>query len=237
MPLEIPDAESAGFSFGNGSCAGRDFCFLEYGTAADTGRFLIGKIPGTVDQKELLVYAIEDPKSIGNLRHFKQRHVRSARKAYPQAIYQQKVDVIVPVYNGLEYFDALFSGIEKTKVPYRLILVNDKSPDPEVGNYLEKYAAEHDNVVLLNNETNMGFLPSVNRGLKMAENHVALVNTDVEVPEEWLERLMLPIFAKENIATTTPFTTCGTICSFPDFCRDNKLFEECRCGRSMMNSA
>ncbi len=21
------------------------------------------------------------------------------------------------------------------------------------------------------------------------------------------------------------FTTCGTICSFPDFCRDNKLFE------------
>lgn len=192
---------------------------------------------GTRDQKELLVYAIEDPKSIGNLRHFKQRHVRSTRKAYPQAVYQQKVDVIVPVYNGLEYFDALFSGIEKTKVPYRLIIVNDKSPDPEVGNYLEKYAAEHDNVVLLNNETNMGFLPSVNRGLKMAENHVALVNTDVEVPEEWLERLMLPIFAKENIATTTPFTTCGTICSFPDFCRDNKLFEECRCGRSMMNSA
>ena len=134
--------------------------FLEYGTAADTGRFLIGKIPGTRDQKELLVYAIEDPKSIGNLRHFKQRHVRSTRKAYPQAVYQQKVDVIVPVYNGLEYFDALFSGIEKTKVPYRLILVNDKSPDPEVGNYLEKYAAEHDNVVLLNNETNMGFLPS-----------------------------------------------------------------------------
>ena len=53
-------------------------------------------------------------------------------------------------------------------------------------------------MVLLNNETNMGFLPSVNRALKMAENHVALVNTDVEVPEEWLERLMLPIFAKEK---------------------------------------
>lgn len=221
-----PDAESAGFSFlATVLAPAETSVFLEYGTAADTGRFLIGKIPGTRDQKELLVYAIEDPKSIGNLRHFKQRHVRSARKAYPQSIYQQKVDVIVPVYNGLEYFDALFSGIEKTKVPYRLIIVNDKSPDPEVGKYLEKYAAEHDNVVLLNNETNMGFLPSVNRGLKMAENHVALVNTDVEVPEEWLERLMLPIFAKENIATTTPFTTCGTICSFPDFCRDNKLFE------------
>ena len=69
---------------------------------------------------------------------------------------------------------------------YRLIIVNDKSSNPEVGKYLEKYAAEHDNVVLLNSRTNMGFLPSVNRGLKMAENHVALVNTDVDVPEEWL---------------------------------------------------
>ena len=221
-----PDAESAGFSFlANVLAPAETSVFLEYGTAADTGRFFLGKIPATKDQKELLVYTIEDPGSIGNLRHFKQRHVRSAKKAYPQAVYQQKVDVIVPVYNGLEYFDALFAGIEKTKVPYRLIIVNDKSPDPEVGKYLENYAACHENVVLLNNETNMGFLPSVNRALKMAENHVALVNTDVEVPEEWLERLMMPIFARENIATTTPFTTCGTICSFPDFCRDNKLFE------------
>ena len=221
-----PDAESAGFSFQATVLAPKETTvFLEYGKNGDTGRFLLGKVPATQGQEEFLVSAIEDPKSIGNLRHFKQRHVRSARKDYPQAVYQQKVDVIVPVYNGLEYFDALFSGIEKTKVPYRLIIVNDKSPDLEVGKYLEKYAAEHDNVVLLNNETNMGFLPSVNRALKMAENHVALVNTDVEVPEEWLERLMLPIFAKEKIATTTPFTTCGTICSFPDFCRDNKLFE------------
>ena len=221
-----PDAESAGFSFQATVLAPKETTvFLEYGKNGDTGRFLLGKVPATQGQEEFLVSAIEDPKSIGNLRHFKQRHVRSVRKDYPQAVYQQKVDVIVPVYNGLEYFDALFSGIEKTKVPYRLIIINDKSPDPEVGKYLEKYAAEHDNVVLLNNETNMGFLPSVNRALKMAENHVALVNTDVEVPEEWLERLMLPIFAKEKIATTTPFTTCGTICSFPDFCRDNKLFE------------
>ena len=36
----------------------------------------------------------------------------------------------------------------------------------------------------------MGFLPSVNRALAIAEHHVALVNTDVEVPEGWLERLM-----------------------------------------------
>lgn len=49
-----PDAESAGFSFlATVLAPAETSVFLEYGTAADTGRFLIGKIPGTRDQKEL----------------------------------------------------------------------------------------------------------------------------------------------------------------------------------------
>ena len=35
---------------------------------------------------------------------------------------------------------------------------------------------------------------------------------------------MLPIFSDKRVSTTTPFTNCGTICSFPNFCEDNKLF-------------
>ena len=94
--------------------------------------------------------------------------------------------------------------------------------------------AEHEGTVLLRNEKNMGFLPSVNRALAIAEHHVALVNTDVEVPEGWLERLMWPIFTKEKVASSTPFTTCGTICSFPNFCEDNVIFEGMPLCRSMM---
>lgn len=42
-----PEAESAGFSFLATVLAPAEISvFLEYGTAADTGRFLIGKIPG-----------------------------------------------------------------------------------------------------------------------------------------------------------------------------------------------
>ena len=97
-----PDAESAGFSFQATVLApGEVTVFLEYGNPGDTGRFLLGKVPASPGQEEFLVSAIEDPRSMGNLRHFKQRHVRSVRKDYPQAVYQQMVDVIVPVYNGL----------------------------------------------------------------------------------------------------------------------------------------
>ena len=60
--------------------------------------------------------------------------------------------------------------------------------------YLEAYAKENDNVILLNNEENLGFVQTVNRGFAISQNHVALVNTDVELPSQWLERLMLPIF-------------------------------------------
>lgn len=135
-----------------------------------------------------------------------------------------KVDVVVPVYNGFQYLADLFASIEKTTVDYRLILVEDCSPDEKVRPYLENYASTHEHVILLKNEENLGFVKSVNKALRMTENHVALVNTDVIVPEGWLERLMAPIFNCDDIASTTPFTNSGTIYSFPNFAKDNALF-------------
>lgn len=143
---------------------------------------------------------------------------------FPKEYYAQSVDIIVPVYNGYQYLEKLLTSIKLTDMNYRLILINDKSPDTRVEEYLEAYAKENDNVILLNNEENLGFVQTVNRGFAISQNHVALVNTDVELPSQWLERLMLPIFENKEIASTTPYTTCGTICSFPKFGYDNKLF-------------
>ena len=143
---------------------------------------------------------------------------------FPKEYYAQSVDIIVPVYNGYQYLEKLLTSIKLTDMNYRLILINDKSPDTRVEDYLEAYAKENDNVILLNNEENLGFVQTVNRGFAISQNHVALVNTDVELPNQWLERLMFPIFENKEIASTTPYTTCGTICSFPKFGYDNKLF-------------
>lgn len=228
--LGNPAAEGCGFIFSASVQTAKSLnVFLEYDIEVGTGQFHLGTIPaeaGRGSEDEIWIFPIEDPKSLGNLRFFMKHHLMAKPLVYPESLAKQTIDVIIPVYNGLEYFDKLFAGIEKTRLSYRLIIVDDKSPDPRVKEYLDRYAAAHENVILLRNEQNMGFLPSVNRALAMAENHVALVNTDVEVPEEWLERLMLPIITKEKVATSTPFTTCGTICSFPRFCEDNPIFEE-----------
>lgn len=142
----------------------------------------------------------------------------------PKELYEETVDVIVPIYNGYQFFEKLFASIALTKMKYRLILINDKSPDLRVLEYLEEFARENENVILLENEKNLGFPKTVNKGFEISENHIALVNTDVELPELWLERLMLPIFLNDKIASATPYTTCGTICSFPEIGKDNKLF-------------
>lgn len=224
--LQIPDAKSSGFSFEAVVQSPVDLeIFFEYDAENEIRMFHLGNIPGDNVKNEIEVFPITSSESIGYITHFCSRRVIFDKIMEPMSVNPQTIDIIVPIYNGLQYFDSLFKSIQRTKMNYRLILIDDKSPDEQVAEYLDQYAATHSNVILIRNEENMGFVRSVNRGLELAENHVALVNTDVEVPEQWLERLMEPILTREKIATSTPFTTCGTICSFPNFCKDNEIFE------------
>lgn len=160
-----------------------------------------------------------------NLIEFKKENVIN-KLEYPSELYKYTIDVIVPVYNGYEYLENLFTSIVKTKVNYRLIVINDKSSDARVGEALRYYANCNEKIMLLENNENLGFVKTVNRGFKIAVNNIALVNTDVELPDMWLERLMYPIILNKDIASSTPFTNCGTICSFPNFCEDNEIFEK-----------
>lgn len=142
-----------------------------------------------------------------------------------KSIKHKQVDVIIPVYNGYQYFDKLFSTLFLTNLNMRVIVINDCSPDQRVDNYIETLCKEKNNIVYIKNEENLGFVKSVNRGLAIVRNDVALVNTDVELPEYWLERLMFPIFNDSKVASTTPYTNCGTLCSFPEMGKDNCIFE------------
>ena len=88
---------------------------------------------------------------------------------------------------------------------------------------LRRFAAGRENVTVLHNERNRGFVKTVNRGLRRTRGHVVLLNTDVELPQGWLERLMQPIFQFETVASVTPFSNCATIFSFPEM-GDNALY-------------
>jgi GT2 family glycosyltransferase len=155
---------------------------------------------------------------------FKKENTVSEIK-YPSKLYKYTIDIILPVYNGYEYLEKLFATIVKTKMNYRLIVINDESSDPRIAEILDYYANNNEKIILIQNNNNLGFVKTVNKAFALANNHIALVNTDVELPDMWLERLMYPIILNEKIASSTPFTNCGTICSFPNFCKDNEILE------------
>ncbi|WNL40129.1 glycosyltransferase [Halomonas sp. PAMB 3232] len=139
------------------------------------------------------------------------------------------VDVIVPVYKGLdETRDCLESVWASTsKHAYRLVVINDASPEPALTEWLREVAKTRP-MLLLENEENLGFVGTVNRGMAHSESaDVVLLNSDAEVVNDWLDRLVDAAYRPTTrpVASVTPFSNNATICSYPRFCEDNHLPE------------
>lgn len=137
----------------------------------------------------------------------------------------ETVDVVIPIYNGLEHLYRLLPLLfTNTTQPHRFIFVNDCSPDVKIREYILKQTAGREDCILLDNERNVGFTATVNRGVGLVKSDVFIIlNTDVMVPPMWLERLIAPFRQDKRVGTATPFTNSGSYYSFPNFARDNNL--------------
>ena len=138
---------------------------------------------------------------------------------------KNEIAVIVPIYKGVEEtINCLKSVISsKNEQSYRLIAINDYSPDEEMQANLEMLA-EQSNFELLNNSKNLGFVGTVNRGMKLAQGYdVILLNSDTIVPDGWLDAIVSVASSSAVIGTVTPMSNNATICSYPSFCLDNEL--------------
>jgi GT2 family glycosyltransferase len=136
------------------------------------------------------------------------------------------VDVIVPVYLNLEEtrrcIEALLSCAVRT--PWRLVVVNDASPEPDLTNWLRELAASDARVILFENLENLGYSGTVNRGIALSDDHdVVLLNSDAEVANDWLDRLRAAAYCDERVCSVTPFSNNATICSYPTLCEANAL--------------
>lgn len=146
----------------------------------------------------------------------------------PEEIYRHKIDIVVPVYNGYEYLQPLLAAIPQTRMDYRLLLIDDHSTDPRVLPYLRQQAAQDARITVVPHETNLGFVRTVNHGFQQTGHHIALLNTDIDLPPLWLERLMAPILMSSRTASSTPFANTGIFCGFPKPRTDNTLLDTLR---------
>lgn len=119
--------------------------------------------------------------------------------------------IVMPVYGNLEMtLEALSRVAKHTTVKWRMVLVDDCSPTPDVRPALRRFArGQAGRVELIELDENQGFVGAVNTGLKRAvqwDDPVVILNTDAFVPSGWAERLLAPIWQDATVASVTPLS-------------------------------
>lgn len=137
----------------------------------------------------------------------------------------KKCDIIVPIYNAHDcVIECVNSILKNTKFNgNHLILINDASPDERIKPLLENYAKKYKQIIHLENEQNLGFVGTVNRGMQYSKNDVLLLNSDTEVTENWLDKISDCAYSSDNIATVTPLSNNATLASVPNAFEPNDL--------------
>ncbi|MGE5409582.1 MAG: glycosyltransferase family 2 protein [Clostridiales bacterium] len=97
------------------------------------------------------------------------------------------VSIIIVNFNGLDLLrNCLNSLIEYTnELNYEIIVVDNAS-----GNSIDQICSDYKNVILLKNDTNIGFAPANNQGIKIAKGkYILLLNNDTIFIENALKKV------------------------------------------------
>ncbi len=129
----------------------------------------------------------------------------------------EKLTVVVPVYRDLVATKACINSVlmQRTPEPFRLIVVNDASPESGLAEYLETLSGTS-NVIVLQNRVSRGFAGAVNRALELGGwSDLLILNSDAWLPPDALDRMRRVAAADPRIGTVTPFSNNGEVTSFP----------------------
>ncbi len=108
-----------------------------------------------------------------------------------------KLSVIIPNWNGKHLLKICLPSLEKQSFKdFEVIIVDNGSKDGSV-EYIEKYFPE---VKLIKLETNVGFSPAVNLGIKICVGEMmVLLNNDTEVDKDCLRNLVTTATKKKDV--------------------------------------
>lgn len=135
------------------------------------------------------------------------------------------VDVVIPVYRGLaETIECIESVMRAgNRHGSEVVVYLDNPDDREMRAALRRLAQQH-RLTLIENRHNLGFVQTVNLGMRRApERDVILLNADTVVHGDWLDRLRRAAYSATDVGTVTALSNNATICSYPRFCDDNRL--------------
>ncbi len=125
------------------------------------------------------------------------------------------VDVVALMRDGPEAAQRCLASLYESacRTMFEIIVIDDASSAPELTNWLDG-EAEAGRIMLLRNER--GFMASVNGALALhPERDVVLLESSVEVANDWLDRLLTCAESRADIGTVTPFSNSAAFCAYP----------------------
>lgn len=139
------------------------------------------------------------------------------RRAEPMALEQvANTEILVPVHNAAEATRRCLASLARhTDADIPVTIIDDASTDAALSADLEAWVAQRPRARLIRHERNHGFVEAVNAGLAARTGHVVILNSDAEVPADWLPRLVAPILQDTAVASVTPMSNHAEILSVP----------------------
>lgn len=127
-----------------------------------------------------------------------------------------KCDVIIPVYNAPEWVKLCVQRLV-AQTPddclNRVILIDDAS-NTFTGDLLKDLEKEHNKIVLVRNEENLGFVKSINRGLAMTETpYILLLNSDCLITKNTIPKLIAHAMGQDSIGLVSPVSNNSPVVS------------------------
>jgi GT2 family glycosyltransferase len=137
------------------------------------------------------------------------------------------VNIIIPVYDDFNLtkkcLNSVLSTINKNNTVFSILIINDNSPNKNIVELINEIRIR-DDVFVISNEKNIGFIDSVNKALlASSKSDVILLNSDTEVYGNWVDRIYSVYKNNEKVATVTPLSNNATICSYPNFPNGSEL--------------
>ena len=121
------------------------------------------------------------------------------------------IDVIIPVYNSLEYTHMCLRSVFKYAVNNDAIRTNiliiDDASDEYVARYLDGQAAYYPCCKVIHNEQNLGFVKTCNEGMRQSEGDIViLLNSDTIVTQDFIEKIIGCFKSDPRIGIASPTT-------------------------------
>ncbi|WP_201838725.1 glycosyltransferase [Microvirga zambiensis] len=147
---------------------------------------------------------------------FKERSFAEAKDGRLKSVTNVPVDIIICVHNALEDVRLCLESAWASLLPkHRIIIVNDRS-DAQTTSYLREFAKGREQVTLIENEDNLGYTRSANRGLAagIADLRI-LLNSDTIVSPNWALKLLDAANQSPRIGIVGPLSNAAGAQSIP----------------------